>query len=89
MQTNTPRQVTILTETPYGYAVQLGSYSQVANAERHVIGLQNKGFNSVYVLQQQRPDGTMINRVVVAPFESIRDAKTILVIYASTSKWKA
>lgn len=72
------RQVTVLTETPHGYAVQLGSYSQVANAERHVMGLQERGFNSIYVLQQRRTDGSTINRVIVAPFKSIRDAENYL-----------
>lgn len=72
------RQVNILTEPLYGYAVQLGSYSQIANAERHVMTLQDRGFNSLFVLQQARGDGSVINRVIVAPFKSIREAEDYL-----------
>ena len=74
----TKGEVRVLNERLYGYAIQLGSYSQISNAERHVMGLQTKGFNSLYVFPQQRSDGTTINRVIVAPFKSIRQAEDYL-----------
>lgn len=70
--------VALLTERIPGYAIQLGSYGQFANAERHVMTLQDKGFNSLFVMPQERPDGSIINRVIVAPFESIRQAEDYL-----------
>lgn len=78
IQVERSASVNILREPMYGYAIQLGSYGNYANAERHVNTLQNKGFNSMYVYQQQRPDGSTINRVIVAPFESIREAEDYL-----------
>ncbi len=70
--------VNILREPLTGYAIQLGSYGQYANAERHVNTLQAKGFNSLFVMPQARQDGSTINRVIVAPFESIREAEDYL-----------
>jgi len=71
-------QVNILNQRLTGYAIQLGSYSKMANAERHVMALQEKGFNSLFVMPQQKADGTSINRVIVAPFQSIRQAEDYL-----------
>lgn len=71
-------QVAILSERVRGYAVQFGSYGQLPNAERHVLNLQSKGFNNLYVLPQKRGDGSTINRVVAAPFESIIQAQKYL-----------
>ncbi|MEL6660733.1 MAG: septal ring lytic transglycosylase RlpA family protein [Bacteroidota bacterium] len=70
--------VNILREPLTGYAIQLGSYGQYANAERHVTTLQAKGFNNLYVMPQARPGGSAINRVIVAPFQSIRQAEDYL-----------
>ncbi|WP_367389239.1 septal ring lytic transglycosylase RlpA family protein [Lewinella sp. LCG006] len=71
-------QVEILTTAISPYAVQLASYGEFTNAERHVMALQAKGFNSIFVMQQQRPDGGIINRVIVAPFNSATDAHNYL-----------
>jgi rare lipoprotein A len=71
-------QVAVLTTAISPYAVQLASYGEFTNAERHVMALQAKGFNSLFVMQQQRPDGGIINRVIVAPFNSATDAHNYL-----------
>lgn len=71
-------QVAVLTTAISPYAVQLASYGEFTNAERHVMALQAKGFNSVFVMQQQRQDGGIINRVIVAPFNSATDAHNYL-----------
>jgi rare lipoprotein A len=71
-------QVDVLTTAISPYAVQLASYGEFTNAERHVMALKAKGFNSIFVMQQQRPDGGVINRVIVAPFNSATDAHNYL-----------
>ena len=78
VQVDRSGDVNVLREPLYGYAIQLGSYGQFANAERHVSTLQAKGFNSLYVMPQQRSGGGTINRVIVAPFKSIREAEDYL-----------
>lgn len=71
-------QVSILTNPISAYAVQLGSYGEFANAERHVVALQRKGFNSIFVMQQTGPNGNTINRVVVTPFTTVTEAQNYL-----------
>lgn len=71
-------QVSVRNGFSGAYAVQLGSYGQFSNAERHVLSLESKGFNNVYVWQDTRPDGSQINRVVVAPFTSLAQAQDYL-----------
>lgn len=71
-------EVKLLTNRIEGYGVQLGSYRDFGNAERHVVSLQRKGFNSLYVLQESRSDGSTINRVIVTPFTSITSAENYL-----------
>jgi rare lipoprotein A len=71
-------QVNVWDNSLATYAVQLGSYGQFSNAERHVLSLENKGFNNVFVWQDTRPDGSLINRVVVAPFTSLAQAQDYL-----------
>ena len=61
-----------------GFAIQLGSYSQLSNAARHITALQNKGFDQIYVEKDVKADGRTINRVMVAPFESMAEAKQYL-----------
>jgi rare lipoprotein A len=70
--------VSVLDNATATYAVQLGSYGQFSNAERHVLSLEGKGFNNVFVWQDTRPDGSLINRVVVAPFTSLAQAQDYL-----------
>lgn len=63
-------------QTPISpYTVQLGSYAKYSNAERHVRRLQEKGFENVYLLQEEQTDYTLLNRVIVAPFQSLEDAE--------------
>jgi rare lipoprotein A len=71
-------EVAILANPVNGFAVQLGSYNEFSNAERHVVTLQHKGFNSLFVLQEKRADGATINRVIAAPFTSVSDAQNYL-----------
>lgn len=57
------------------FAVQLGSYAKYANAERHVLSLQRKGFNNVFLLQEERSGNSPLNRVIIAPFHVLEDAQ--------------
>ena len=60
------------------FAIQLGSYGQLSNAEGHILSLQNKGFDHVYISKETRADGNPINRVMVAPFTSMIEAHQYL-----------
>jgi rare lipoprotein A len=71
-------QVSVLANPISGFAVQLGSYGQFANAERHVVSLQKKGFNNVFVYQEKKADGNLINRVIVVPFTNVTEAQNYL-----------
>ncbi|PTM14364.1 MAG: hypothetical protein DA408_03565 [Bacteroidetes bacterium] len=71
-------EVAILANPVNGFAVQLGSYNEFSNAERHVVTLQRRGFNSLFVLQEKRADGATINRVIAAPFTAVSDAQNYL-----------
>lgn len=63
-------------EAPFSpYLVQLGSYRNLPYAERHVRRMQDEGFSNVFLLKHAGTDGTILNRVIVAPFESLGDAK--------------
>ena len=57
------------------YTVQLGSYAKYSNAQRHIRSLQEKGFENVYLLKEEQADFTVLNRVIVAPFQSLDDAE--------------
>jgi cell division septation protein DedD len=70
--------VSVLVNPINGFAVQLGSYGQFSNAERHVVSLQHKGFNNVFVYQEKKADGSLINRVIVAPFTNVTEAQNYL-----------
>lgn len=57
-----------------GYAIQLASYQNMDNASRHVLDLQGKGLNDVYLLQRGG-----FNKVVIAAFPTQIAAKQYLV----------
>jgi rare lipoprotein A len=71
-------EVPVRTSAPQGYVVQLGSYTDFSNAQRHVVSLQQKGFNSLSVLQEGQADGSLLHRVIVSPFRSEAEARTYL-----------
>lgn len=71
-------EVAILASPISAYAVQLGSYGNFANAERHVVSLQERGFNGVFVYQETSRSGEQLNRVIIAPFGSSSEANTYL-----------
>ncbi|MEM1214912.1 MAG: septal ring lytic transglycosylase RlpA family protein [Bacteroidota bacterium] len=63
-------------EAPFSpYLVQLGSYRKLPYAERHVRRLQTEGFNNVFLFKEEQTDGSILNRVIVAPFQHLSDAK--------------
>ncbi len=71
-------EVAVLNNPAIHFAIQLGSYGQLSNAERHILSLQNKGFDHVYISKETRTDGSPINRVMVAPFTSMTEANQYL-----------
>ncbi len=71
-------QVNILANAPNGYAIQLGSYGDFGNAERHVVRLQERGFNQIFIYQEVTDNGQTLNRVIVAPFRTNTEAQTYL-----------
>lgn len=73
--TANPDEITIIEFPISPYTVQLGSYEKYANAERHVLGLQKKGFNNVFLLKEQRQGDSPLNRVIIAPFTSLASAE--------------
>lgn len=73
-----PEEVFILSNPIKGYAVQLGSYRTYANAERHVVALQKRGFDQIFVYQEKGSSGETLHRVIVAPFLSTTEAKNYL-----------
>lgn len=73
-----PDEVFILSNPIQGFAVQLGSYRDYVNAERHVVALQKRGFDQIFVFQEPGPSGATLNRVIVAPFRSATEAKSYL-----------
>lgn len=56
------------------FAVQLGSYSVLSYAERHARKLDAAGFNNVFLLKEKKADGSSMNRVIIAPFDTIDEA---------------
>lgn len=68
-------QVNVIDVPVSPFAVQLGAYSKYANAERHVLKLQQQGFNNIFLLKEQRLSEAPLNRVIVAPFLSVDDAQ--------------
>lgn len=73
--TSNPEEITIIEFPISPYTVQLGSYEKYSNAERHVLGLQEKGFNNVFLLKEQRQGDRPLNRVIIAPFTSLAEAE--------------
>lgn len=67
--------VRVLTNNPSGYGVQLGAYSNYGNAQRQVISLQERGLKEVFIREDRRADGSVLNRVVVGPFPTIGSAQ--------------
>ncbi len=57
------------------FSVQFGAYTKRANAERHVNRLIQAGFDNVFMLREERPGETALNRVIAAPFGSYTEAK--------------
>lgn len=70
-----PNEVYTLTSESGGYCVQLGAYREYANAQRHVVSLQQRGIGQLYVKQDNMPDGGVLHRVVVAAFKTANDAQ--------------
>lgn len=77
-QVKSPNEVAVLANPVHGYAIQLGSYGNLDNAERHVTSLQHKGFDHLFIVKETKADGTPINRVMVAPFSSTTEAQVYL-----------
>ena len=71
-------QVNILANAPNSYAIQLGSYGDFGNAERHVVRLQERGFDQIFIFQEVTDNGQTLNRVIVAPFRTNTEAQTYL-----------
>lgn len=69
-----PGEVNVINQPISTFSVQLGSYSKLSNAERHILKLEEAGFNNVFLLKEKKADGSILNRVIVAPFESLDDA---------------
>jgi rare lipoprotein A len=68
-------QVNVIAQPISIFSVQLGSYSKLSNAERHILKLAEAGFNNVFLLKEKKADGQMLNRVIIAPFDTLEDAQ--------------
>jgi len=68
-------QVQIIDYLPAPYAVQLGSYNQFANAERHVHRLQEAGFTNIVVYKQAEVGHDPLYRVLILPFYTLSEAE--------------
>lgn len=70
-----PNEVMVLANQTSGYCVQLGSYREYSNAQRHIVGLQNRGIDNAYLKQEQHPAGGILYKVVIAAFPTMNDAQ--------------
>jgi rare lipoprotein A len=68
-------EVNVITQPISAFAIQLGSYSKLSNAERHILKLDAAGFNNLFLLKEKNANGSILNRVVVAPFDTLEDAQ--------------
>lgn len=67
--------VTVMEVPMSPYTVQFGAYAKLTNAKRHIQTLQAKGFNNIFLLQETQDDGSMLHRVIAAPFAKSSEAE--------------
>ncbi len=74
-----PYTIRQLPNSQQGFAIQLGSYAESSNAERHIISLQKRGIDHLYMVSQTSRSGTLLYRVVLGPFNTYSEAQRYLV----------
>lgn len=67
--------ITVVEAPMSPYTVQFGAYAKLTNAKRHVQTLQSKGFNNIFLLQETQNDGSLLHRVIAAPFAKSSEAE--------------
>ena len=68
-------EVQIAANAVRGFGIQVGAYSNFANAERRVVSLQEQGLNNVFIKQDSQRG---LNRVILGPYASSAAAKSEL-----------
>lgn len=68
-------EVQVAANAVRGFGIQLGAYSNFANAERRVVSLQEQGINNVFIKQDAQRG---LNRVILGPYASSGAAKAEL-----------
>lgn len=58
-----------------GYGIQLGAYGNAENAKRQILALQNRGVSQIYLVSVNRPDGSVLNRVMAGPYADMVQAQ--------------
>jgi rare lipoprotein A len=71
----TETNITVVEAPMSPYTVQFGAYAKLTNAKRHVQTLQSKGFNNIFLLQETQDDGSLLHRVIAAPFAKSSEAE--------------
>lgn len=61
-----------------GYIIQLASYTEIANAERQTVALQQQGISNLYIKEDQKSTGGIIYRLVIGPFAGFGSAQQYL-----------
>ncbi|MEN0005435.1 MAG: septal ring lytic transglycosylase RlpA family protein [Bacteroidota bacterium] len=61
-----------------GYAIQLGAFSNLLNAQRQYLDYQKGGLRNIYMSTVTGKDDTLLHRIVVAAFSSEQKAETYL-----------
>lgn len=61
-----------------GYAIQLASYSEYSNAQRQILNMQAKGIEYLYIKSENSPSGTLLHKIVIAPFTDKLQAQQYL-----------
>ncbi len=67
--------VPVAVNNPSGYGVQLGAFRNYGNAQRQVASLQQRGLSGVFIQEDRRSDGSVLNRVVVGPYQTMGTAQ--------------
>lgn len=57
-----------------GYVIQLAAFGDYGNAQSHIINLQNKGVEHLYVYKTTKQDGSSMYKAVVAIFTDMASA---------------
>lgn len=70
-----PYTIRQMPNSQQGFAIQLGSYTEPSNAERHIIDLQKRGVEFLYMQSQHSRSGTLLYRVLIGPFPNYSEAQ--------------